>query len=597
MFWTTVFGAVAVALLVYGIWSRRTPGFPILAVLTGLFVLSAGFGVSLWVPFLAIVIVLGWFLVAVRKHQGKPIAGPIAAASLVTAILVTSATLVLVNATSASPNQTTWMSAQVGTANVDQPLLSGGEVITEEVPVTIECGKQPDGSYIPVGSWTQLVECVEAAPEDQRAAFIAAANERKDLGLGWDDIKSYADAEKATGVESRVILVINSSATDEEVRAKVQAEVGPAAATLPIVHLDGYLVNSTDRHDGGIADVADGRSQVRVMLAPLKKDGEKFVPDLEKVMQGIGILTLCQNFSSGIKATPPPVEEAPKPQPKPSTPGTVPPAESTTPVVSTTPGTTTPGTTATVTTGTTATITTGTTGTVTTPTTATVTTGTTGTETTSTTATITTGTTSTETTSTTVTTTPTTSTPVCPYNPNLPPDSPDCLQPKPSDPASWTYEPDKPPVGLPSGEPEASVPAEPDPIDPEVPAPGADIPSEPRDIPDPVPTGAQPSDDPNTEVIGDPDSGDASVAAEHEEPAPAADNSSGAAAVVDSDPEPEVPVADAPVTDAEVSLSTMVASDNTAGGMGLALIFGLVLLALGVRPSKLIRRRAGGAHR
>lgn len=159
-----------------------------------------------------------------------------------------------------------------------------------------------------------------------------------------------------------------------------------------------------------------------------------------------------------------------------------------------------------------------------------------------------------------------------------------------------------------------TLPPEPDPIDPEVtpgeeitdpevPAPDASIPSEPRNIPDPVSTGAQPADDPNTEVIGDPDSKEAAVAANDGDSAPAAE-SSPEAAVVDSDPESEVPAADdATVTEEDVSLSTMVLSDNTAGTAGLILILGLILLVLGKSPVRWFvqtmvrRRRAGGAHK
>ena len=255
---------------------------------------------------------------------------------------------------------------------------------------------------------------------------------------------------------------------------------------------------------------------------------------------------------------------------------------STTGITTTTGVTTTTGTTNTVTTATTATETTGTTATVTTGTTATETTETTATVTTpsTVTTTVTTPTTQTVTTPSTVTTTPTTpttstttSTPVCPYNPSLPPDSPDCKEPKSTETSDYEYPTSKPPVSSPPGSPEPTLPPEPDPIDPsitteqeapEIPAPSASVPTTPREIPDPVPTGAQPSDNPQTSVIADPDAG----AAEQES----------AAAVVET-PAVEPPAASAPESDAEEAPPTeLTAVETTGASLGMGLPLGILLL-------------------
>lgn len=103
-------------------------------------------------------------------------------------------------------------------------------------------------------------------------------------------------------------------------------------------------------------------------------------------------------------------------------------------------------------------------------------------------------------------------TPVCAYNPNLPPNDDRCLQPKSNDPADYKYPVDKPKVTAPEGPAETTIPVEQHPIDPAVTpgapapgttAPGADPAPRPAPVPDPVTNAPTPSD-PGT-AIPDPD--------------------------------------------------------------------------------------------
>jgi hypothetical protein len=101
---------------------------------------------------------------------------------------------------------------------------------------------------------------------------------------------------------------------------------------------------------------------------------------------------------------------------------------------------------------------------------------------------------------------------MCPYNPQLPPDHPNCLKPKSNNPADYKYPEGKPPVEAPPGPVENVPPVESKPIDPaikpgapapDVTAPDADPAPRPAPVPDPV-TPAPTPDDPGT-AIPDPD--------------------------------------------------------------------------------------------
>ena len=228
-------------------------------------------------------------------------------------------------------------------------LLSGAATVTEETPATIECGIQEDGSSIHLNSWSDLVSCIMDAPENERAAYIAAANDRSDLGLSWDDIQKYAEREKAEGIDSRSILAINvGDMSPEEIRAGAVEAAGDAAADLEIVRMDGYLNNSSSFHAGTIRNVSDGRSQIRVQLNPILAPYEQTVAAPHGVKMSSykvdynakgGVLVECANFTGGTTPEPP---APPKPPTNPPTnPPTSPPPTTTPPT--TPPPTCTPG--------------------------------------------------------------------------------------------------------------------------------------------------------------------------------------------------------------------------------------------------------------
>jgi hypothetical protein len=102
--------------------------------------------------------------------------------------------------------------------------------------------------------------------------------------------------------------------------------------------------------------------------------------------------------------------------------------------------------------------------------------------------------------------------PMCPYNPQLPPDHPNCLKPKSNNPADYKYPEGKLPVDAPPGPGENVPPVEPNPLIPAVQpgtsapgvvAPGADPAPRPAPIPDPVAPAPTPAN-PGT-AIPDPD--------------------------------------------------------------------------------------------
>src|SRR5690606_40048802 len=63
--------------------------------------------------------------------------------------------------------------------------VAGSATVTEETPVTMECGIQEDGSFIPLITWMDLESCIEHATERERTDYIAAANDREDVDLTW----------------------------------------------------------------------------------------------------------------------------------------------------------------------------------------------------------------------------------------------------------------------------------------------------------------------------------------------------------------------------------------------------------------------------
>lgn len=222
-------------------------------------------------------------------------------------------------------------------------LISGAAAVTEETPATIQCGLQEDGSFIALQSWSELVSCIENATESERAAYIAAANDRSDLDLSWSSIQTYAEREKAEGIDSRSILAINvGNLSPEEIRAGAVEAAGDAAAVLPIVPMEGYLNNSSSFHDGAIRNIADSRPQIRVQLNPILSPTEQTVAASHSIKLSSykvdydakgGVLVECANFTGGTTPEPPAPPKPPEPPTPPTTPTPTP-----TPTPSCTPG-------------------------------------------------------------------------------------------------------------------------------------------------------------------------------------------------------------------------------------------------------------------
>lgn len=342
-------------------------------------------------------------------------------------------------------------------ATADKPLAGADAVNDTTAPPTLKDGKGP------VTSWTNLVERVEALPKDQRDAYIKAINARSKFLGTWEDVKRYAALEKEQkGLDTRVILILNSDVTDQQARDALRKKMGDVVDHLPIVRASGDLINTRGVETGKIEDFGDGRSQIRVILTvPLWDAKEKkYVANLEAAKKGTGILVECTNPATGIVPKPHVIIVPPKKTPPP--PGKTPPATThTTPPPT---STTTPPPTSTTTPP---------------PTT---TTPPPPTETT--------------------TPPPTTTTPPPPTT-TPPPEETPTKGPVP-------HESGKPTVGPPSGQPESSAPVESHPADPttkpgdevtSVPAPGAT--QEPSSDPKPDPVGTQAPTDGTT--IPDPD--------------------------------------------------------------------------------------------
>jgi hypothetical protein len=197
------------------------------------------------------------------------------------------------------------------TTSPDNPVVGEETVNTTNLQPSVDDGKGP------VTSWTNLVERVNALPKDKKQAYIEAINQRsKQLG-SWEQVEQYAALEKNGKLgDTRVILVLNSNLSDQQVRNEVRPYIGDAADKLLIVRAHGALINTRGVDSGQIEDFADNRSQVRVILAvPVKQKSGGYVADKEGkgVERGYGILTECTNPSTGIVQNPNPKPYIPTP--------------------------------------------------------------------------------------------------------------------------------------------------------------------------------------------------------------------------------------------------------------------------------------------
>ncbi|HTK39437.1 MAG TPA: hypothetical protein VL362_01060 [Patescibacteria group bacterium] len=154
---------------------------------------------------------------------------------------------------------------------------------------------------LPLQSLSELVTCVNGS--DKKDEFITYYNAHKGaLGASWSDVVNLAKKE----VETRVIVIANSNISDQEARQllvdkKVVKDM-KEAKSLPIVRVDGALVNTTSgaTGSGSITPFADSRSQVRVLL--VAREGTQ--KQIEEAKKGHGTLAECSNLATGIVVVP-----------------------------------------------------------------------------------------------------------------------------------------------------------------------------------------------------------------------------------------------------------------------------------------------------
>lgn len=378
---------------------------------------------------------------------------------------------------------------------------AGEATITENIPVSLACPET-------LSSLGDLVACVDKQPSDKKQAYITYFDAHKGaLGASWQDVVNLAKLEK----ETRVIVVANSNVSEQKARELARPVAGAAASTLPVVYVDGAILNTR----GGVGQeqletYADNRSQVRVLLTT-SADPQR---NVAMAKAGRGVLTECTNVATGIVPKPKPIRvpkpEKPRPpQPTPSTPTSATP----------TPTPTTP--------------------------------------------------------------TPTSTPPpaVCPWNPELPPNHPNCLNPK-----NPTDGPEPPPehtlAPSPSGSPESSPPKETNPAKPTE-TPGAPAPT--ISAPSASPTASErpthtqdPS--PSQTATGDVDPDGKTSSTPQEDSSPSATPETTSEQSSQEAPSPESSAESTPPSSTETL--------NTTMGF-----LGIPLLGLGMATKRRLRRR------
>lgn len=195
----------------------------------------------------------------------------------------------------------------------------------------------PNAQATPITSWRSLINFVNSMPGATWQNYINSWNSLSKIG-DWATVQGYADREEQESLELRVILIINSSVSDQQARNDLRASIGDVADKLPVVRIDNVALLNTLGVDtnGTLRVFADLQSQIRVLLTRPTEDGR---PNLEEARKGLGLLTECANITTG--TTIPPQRETPPP-PKETTSTTTPPVTTTTTVPPTTTTSTTP---------------------------------------------------------------------------------------------------------------------------------------------------------------------------------------------------------------------------------------------------------------
>lgn len=231
----------------------------------------------------------------------------------VVALIVVILAIVLTSVGSASDNSHTHADAVTPTTLPYKGNTGGtsssSPAFGDEASNTTDLRPSLDDGEGPVASWRELVARVNAQPAGIRQAYIEAINARSASFGTWSDVLRYAEIEEETGVDTRVILALNTDVTEQLIRHIVREVVGgQAAGRLPIVYTTGELINTRGVDVEKIKDFRDGRSQVRVILTvpTASTTTVKLVANIAAARQGRGILVECRNPSTGIVRKPTP---------------------------------------------------------------------------------------------------------------------------------------------------------------------------------------------------------------------------------------------------------------------------------------------------
>lgn len=196
-------------------------------------------------------------------------------------------------------------------ASKKSPVAGAAVVNQDYARPSLDCGADKR-------SWSDLVACVKRAPKAERDAYIAYLNAHQGvLGGNWTDVQHIAKQEKKEHLDTRVIVVANSDVSNATARKLAEDAAGSAAKKLPIVHINGALINTTKGVGATqLTSFADARSQVRVLLTvPAKSHALK--ANTSAARKGHGVLVECTNIATGIVKHPAP-HPTPKPRPKPT---------------------------------------------------------------------------------------------------------------------------------------------------------------------------------------------------------------------------------------------------------------------------------------
>ena len=190
---------------------------------------------------------------------------------------------------------------EVDLASIDQPLVGNG--VNVATPPVLQDNKGL------VTSWANFVERVNALPEAGKQNTIANTNgwnnvtkarypDRVDLQFpSWNEIQHLATIPG----EFRVIAKVNNDKSDQEAREAVRPLIGGLADSLPVVKVDGALINTMcgsgdcTNSFSPAQQFVDANGQFRIVLSKPVEGKNGPVVNVEAVKLGIGLGTECGN--------------------------------------------------------------------------------------------------------------------------------------------------------------------------------------------------------------------------------------------------------------------------------------------------------------